>query len=318
MNQQGTIVTLAGGQYRLRAALGGSAYGLVWRAEALGTGADVAVKLVNTEQMGRAPAQLRHHWLDSARVEADFLSGLAPWDGRHIVRLLDSGSHEGLPAMALELLDGDLATHVKADRSAGRGPTALQALDWIAQVNQALAKVHAAGFRYLDLKPGNLLVDRRRGLLKLADFGTSRALFDAPTPAYAGTASWQAPEQFFPRERGLYHSDRRSDYFALGALLYWLVCGRMLRYGAACSQAFAAHGREGADVLRRAHGGVPPTLHPDEEAAFARSVGAAGAVLLRALLAAQPDARPAHALEISRRLDALRAANAPAALRRAA
>lgn len=312
MVQQGTIVSMARGQYRLCEALGGSAYGVVWRAEA--QGGSVAVKLVNTGQMARAPAALRHHWSDAARAEEQFLARLAPWDGRHIVRLLDSGVHEGFPAMALELLDGDLATHLGVRRATRQLPDALQALDWTAQVNQALAKVHAAGFRYLDLKPGNLLLDRRSGNLKLADFGTSRALRDASTHAYTGTASWQAPEQFFPHARGEYLSDPRSDYFGLGALLYWLVCGRMLRYGAACGQAFASHGREGAAVLRRAHGGLPPTLHPDEAAGFAQAFGAAGAQaskLLRILLAAEPGDRPAHALEISRMLGAVREAMTP-------
>jgi len=326
MVEQGTIVSMAYGQYRLREVVGGSAYGVVWRAEA--PGGSVAVKLVNTEQMGRAPQELRRHWIDAARAEQGFLAQLAPWDGRHIVRLLDSGSHAGLPAMALELLDGDLAGHLGAERAAGRAPGAGQALDWTAQVNQALAKVHAAGFRYLDLKPGNLLFERRSGCLKLADFGTSRpcsAPADAATHSYAGTASWQAPEQFFPlhagQHRGRYLTDPRSDYFALGALLYWLVCGRMLRYGAACAQAYAAHGRDGAAVLRREHGGVPPTLQPDEAAAFAQAFGEAGpraAALLRTLLASGPDGRPAHALEISRLLDGVRARMQEAPWRRAA
>lgn len=319
MIQQGTIVHLARGRYRLVEALGGSAYGQVWRAEA--PGGSVAIKLVNTVQMARAPSELRCHWIDAARAEEHFLSGLAPWDGRHIVRLLDSGSVDGLPAMALELLDGDLATHLKVLRATGRAPEALQALDWIAQVNQALAKVHAAGFRYLDLKPGNLLFERRSGNLKLADFGTCRALCEAPTHAYAGTASWQAPEQFFPLAGNQYLTDPRSDYFALGALLYWLVCGRMLRYGAACGQAYAAHGREGALHLLREHGGIPPTLQPDEAAGFAHAFGTArveAGALLRALLEPTPGGRPAHALEISRMLERLRAAILQAPLARAA
>jgi serine/threonine-protein kinase len=319
MVQQGTLVSMARGQYRLCEPLGGSAYGVVWRADA--PGGSVAVKLVNTAQMAQAPAALRHHWSDAARAEEQFLARLAPWDGRHIVRLLDSGSIDGLPAMALELLDGDLASHLNAERAAGRCPGTRQALDWTAQVNQALAKVHAAGFRYLDLKPGNLLIDRRSRCLKLADFGTSRPLIDAPTHSYAGTASWQAPEQFFPQARGLYCTDPRSDYFALGALLYWLVCGRMLRYGAACGQAYAAHGREGAAALRRAHGGLPTPLHLDDATGFAQAFGAAGAqagALLRALLAPRPAGRPAHALEISRMLDAVRAGMAREPLRRAA
>ena len=319
MIQQGTIVHLARGQYRLAEALGGSAYGLVWRAD--GPDGSVALKLVNTAQMARAPSDLRHHWIDAARAEQAFLSRLAPWDGRHIVRLLDSGSPNGLPAMALELLDGDLATHIKLLRSTGRAPGALQALDWLAQVNQALAKVHAAGFRYLDLKPGNLLLERRGGALKLADFGTCRAVCEAPSHAYLGTANWQAPEQFFPQAGNAYLTDPRSDYFALGALFYWLVCGRMLRYGAACGQAYAAHGRDGAAHVRHAHGGIPPTLLPDEAAGFAHAFGPARAqagALLRALLAPAPDERPAHALEISRMLDSVRAAMAQPSLARAA
>lgn len=319
MVQQGTIVHLARGQYRLAEALGGSAYGVVWRADA--PGGSVALKLVNTVQMARAPGALRGHWIDAARAEERFLAGLAPWDGRHIVRLLDSGSVAGLPALALELLDGDLAAHVGVLRATGRAPGPLQALDWIAQVNQALAKVHAAGFRYLDLKPGNLLLDRRSANLKLADFGTCRALCGAPTHAYAGTASWQAPEQFFPQACDRYLTDPRSDYFGLGALLYWLVCGRMLRYGAACAQAYAAHGRAGAAVLRGAHQGIPPTLHPDEAAGFAQAFGPAraqAAALLRTLLAPRPGQRPAHALDISRMLDGVRAALPRPALARAA
>lgn len=319
MIQQGSIVHLARGQYRLVEVLGGSAYGLVWRADA--PGGSVALKLVNSAQMARAPSELRHHWLDAARAEQAFLSRLAPWDGRHIVRLLDSGSVDGLPAMALELLDGDLATHVKLLRSTGRTPGALQALDWLAQVNQALAKVHAAGFRYLDLKPGNLLLERRSAILKLADFGTCCPVQKAPTQAYAGTASWQAPEQFFPQAGSGYLSDPRSDYFALGALLYWLVSGRMLRYGAACGQAYAAHGRDGAALLHRAHDGIPTTLLADEAAAFAHAFGPARApadALLRSLLAPAPGERPVHALEISRMLHAVRSAMAQPPLARAA
>jgi serine/threonine-protein kinase len=319
MIQQGTIVHLARGQYRLGEALGGSAYGLVWRAD--GPDGSVAIKLVNSAQMARAPSELRRHWIDAARAEEAFLSRLAPWDGRHIVRLLDSGSLDGLPAMALELLDGDLVTHLKLLRSTGRAPGTLQALDWLGQVNQALAKVHAAGFRYLDLKPGNLLLERRSGNLKLADFGTCRAVCEAPTHAYLGTASWQAPEQFFPRDGKQYLTDPRSDYFALGALLYWLACGRMLRYGALCGQAYAAHGRDGAAVLLRAHGGIPPTLLPDEAAGFAQAFGPARAqagALLRALLSPSPEGRPDHALEISRMLDSVRAAMAQRLLARAA
>jgi serine/threonine protein kinase len=314
MVEAGDIITLAAGAWRLRAPLGGSSYGLLWRADSVLTGAPAAIKLVNRAQMARALPPQRAHWRACFDAEIGFLRTLQPWDGRHIVRLLDSGEHDGLPAMALELLDGDLAAHLAALRSRGGAPGVHQALAWIAQVNAALAKVHQYGWRYLDLKPANLLVDARSGAVKLADFGTNRPLLDAAAHSYAGTAAWQAPEQFFPAADGRYRTDARSDYFALGALLYTLVGGIPLRYCAACAGAFREHGTApaAATALRTAHGGaMPAVLAPDEAALFLRHAGAWPAsldaeggsallALLRALLAPRPEDRPRHALEISR------------------
>jgi len=290
------IITLTAGAWRLQAPLGRSSYGQVWRAASVLDGTPAAIKLVNRAQMDLAPPQQRAVWRACFEAEIGFLRGLQPWDQRHIVRLLDSGEHDGQPALALELLDGDLAALVATLRSRGNGPGIGQALAWTAQVNAALAKVHQYGWRYLDLKPANLLVDARGATLKLADFGTNRPLQDSAEHSYAGTAAWQAPEQFFPDEAGRYRTDARSDYFALGALLYWLVTGIPLRFCAACADAYRTYGTAGA-ALR-----APAILAPDELALFARHSCAddAPAALLRALLAPRPEARPRHALEISR------------------
>jgi serine/threonine protein kinase len=296
MQGAGSTITLGRQAYVLRERLAASAYGVLWRAD--GPHGPAAVKLVNADQMARADAAQRHVWSASASREIAFLTALAPWDARHIVRLLGSGEIDGLPAMALELLDGDLAHHDVSQLSCR------QALAWIGQLNQALAKVHSHGWRYLDLKPANILLDRRANVVKLADFGTNRALHDQDAHTYAGTASWQAPEQFFPDQDLRYRSDARSDYFALGALLFYLVSGgQRLRYGAACGEAWRAHGRAGAGKLRAANAGaMPAVLHNDEADVFARRGGARALPLLRSLLASDPDRRPGHALDISRAL----------------
>jgi serine/threonine-protein kinase len=304
MYEAGTVISLAGGQYRLREPLAGSAYGVVWRADSLHANGCVALKLVNLEQMARAPQALRERWLASASTEIAFLRALAPWDGRHIVRLLDSGEHLGLPAMALELLDGDLAAYLNRETALGRAIAPARALGWIGQVNQALAKVHANGWRYLDLKPGNLLLERATDSLKLADFGTNRRLDDLRAHTYAGTANWQAPEQFFPDAEG-YATEARTDYFALGALLFYLIVGRLLRYSSACGQAWQSHGREAAASLLAERQERPAVLQADEAALFADRMGPAaapGLALLRRLLAERPADRAGHALEISRLL----------------
>jgi serine/threonine protein kinase len=168
MQAAGNVITLGACRYTLRARLAASSYGILWRAD--GANGPVAVKLVNADQMARADAAERHVWTTAAAQEIRFLRALAPWDARHIVRLLASGAVDGLPAMALELLDGDLARTDVAELGFR------QALAWIGQLNQALAKVHSHGWRYLDLKPANVLVDRRANVVKLADFGTNRLL----------------------------------------------------------------------------------------------------------------------------------------------
>jgi serine/threonine protein kinase len=150
------------------------------------------------------------------------------------------------------------------------------------------------------------LLDRASDTLKLADFGTNRRLDDLRAHTYAGTANWQAPEQFFPdADADGYATEARTDYFALGALFYYLVCGRLLRYSSTCGQAWQAHGRDGAATLLATHQARPPVLQLDEATLFANHLGQAavpGLALLRRLLADSPAERPQHALEISRLL----------------
>jgi len=300
MDRPGDLIVLTAGAWRLRAPLACSSYGTLWRADDAASGAPAALKLVNRAQMDAAPPALRRHWRDGADAERDFLQTLRPWDGRHIVRLLDHGRHHGCAALALELLDGDLKTHLDArERRLGtRAVPFAQALAWTAQVNAALARVHGYGWRHLDLKPANLLIDARSGTLKLADFGTCRPLQDG-VHGYGGTAGWQAPEQCVPANAGpdaSYRTDARADYFALGLLLYRLVTGVPLR---------------GADA------DTPNVFNPDEAGLFLRAAGAhdgaaraAALGLLRALLARSPGDRPAHAPAISRLIAAARAASA--------
>jgi serine/threonine-protein kinase len=327
MLESGTIITLGQGAYRLCERLAQSAYGVVWRA--IGPQGAVALKLINEEHMSRAEPALRDCWTSSARNEISFLASLEAWDERHIVRLLDSGSQRGLPVMALELMGSDLGTYVAACRNAGEPVEFALVLDWISQINQALAKVHQYGWRYLDLKPANVLLDVQRRHVKLADFGTNRLLGDLQTHRYAGTPNWQAPEQFFPGPDQGYATDARTDYFALGAMLYYLVTGGLpLRFCSDCGQAYRDHQAGGAELLRqRYQGAIPPTLRADEAALFvhridqqtrlddatwqpavAGSASSAALTLLCTLLSADPAMRPRHALQISRMIGDARSA----------
>ena len=322
MLEAGQVVPLGAGAYRLRKQLAGSSYGVVW--QAAGPSHDVALKLVNRPQMARALPVHRERWIASANTAIDCLRSLRPWDERHIVRLLDSGEHDGLPVMALELMDTDLGRHLASERASGRRAGLGAILGWMEQINQALAKVHQYGWKYLDLKPGNVLLGASRGNVKLADFGTSRARAGLPCVAYAGTANWQSPEQFFPSPSNTYDTDARSDYFALGARFYYLVTdGLPLRFCRDCGQAWRDHQSRAAESLLAANAGKrPQTLNDDEAALFVRRIrqrapgsrrsgATASLALLRALLAADRTDRPAHAMQIARMIAAIRERAAP-------
>ncbi len=337
MLESGTLITLEHGQYRLEALVAQSAYGVVWRARGP-QGSQVALKLINQASMERADPALRDCWVASARNEIAFLESLEAWDERHIVRLLDSGSHLGLPVMALELMSNDLGKFMATVRNFGDAIEFTLVLDWIGQINQALAKVHQYGWRYLDLKPANVLLDQYARHVKLADFGTNRLLADLKGHSFAGTPNWQAPEQFFPSEGQRFDTDARTDYFALGAMFYYLVTGGLpLRFCSDCGKAWREHQGESSAMLRRSHmGALPPTLRADEAALFVHRIdqqasfggdhtwGPSGALpgtgssealtLLCALLSADRNMRPRHALQISRMITDIRTAMSPKAV----
>ncbi len=326
MVQSGDIVTLGAGHYRLQAQLAASSYGVVWRAERDGLG-PVALKLVNRAQMERCAS--RH---------------CAP-PGATARRAKSPSSRASPPGMrATSCACSTMAATTACRRWRSNCATATWPRTWRARTRPRRAHRPGAGPGLArpgqrgagQGAPARLALSRpetgepagrcgqQATSLKLADFGTSRSLADAQAHSYAGTASWQAPEQFFPALPGTpagYLTDARADYFSLGALFYYLVTdGATLRYCSACGDAFRAHGRAGAAQL----GGTPPTILAEDEAARflacagaggeARSIPAAALTLLRALLARRAQDRPPHALAISR----LIAAALGAAWRRAA
>lgn len=92
------------------------------------------------------------------------------------------------------------------------------------KVTRALEHAHRQGVIHRDLKPANILLDSGTGRVLLADFGLARVLSDgqdSPEAVISGTPQYMAPEQATDGDATI-----RSDLFSLGAVLYFLVCGR--------------------------------------------------------------------------------------------
>jgi serine/threonine protein kinase len=144
---------------------------------------------------------------------------LAKLDHPNVVPVHDADhTDDGLCYVVSRFIDGsDLNTRMK------QSPLSVgEAVEMIATVAEALHYVHTCGIVHRDIKPGNILLDKRARPY-VADFGL--ALQDdqfMESKRTAGTPSYMSPEQ----SRGENHLiDGRSDVFSLGVVLYELLVG---------------------------------------------------------------------------------------------
>ena len=148
----------------------------------------------------------------------------------HIIEVLDVGRlDDGLPYILMEYLDGE--TLGQRLRRLGRAPLA-QTLTIIGQTAAALAAAHASGVVHRDLKPENIFLARDAGgaeRVKVLDFGIAKLRGDRSRHrvdtkgTVVGTPVYMAPEQC---RGGVAEPDGRSDIYALGTVMYELLCGR--------------------------------------------------------------------------------------------
>ncbi len=143
------------------------------------------------------------------------------------MRVLDFGvTDDGLWFYAMELLEGEtLARLVERDK----GLPAERAVHMLRQAARAMAEAHARGLVHRDLKPENLFVTSLGGegdFVKVIDFGIAKGLADHPELGLTGdgkvlgTPLYMAPEQGEGKD-----VDARSDVYALGAVLYFVLTG---------------------------------------------------------------------------------------------
>lgn len=99
-------------------------------------------------------------------------------------------------------------------------------IDIMKQLCDAVSFMHRNNVIHRDIKPKNILVERKSSIVKLIDFGTSRYYYDQPmsNEAVISPGGYTAPEQ----RRFL--SSPQSDIWSLGAVLYFLVTGRDPEY----------------------------------------------------------------------------------------
>ena len=218
--------------YRLLDQLGEGGMGVVYRAEDVRLGREVAIKLLRTDTLPSG------EWLARFEREARLASSL---QHPHICMIHELGEHEGHPFIAMERLEGRTMRQVIED-----GPMpAARVIHFARQIADALDAAHRRGIIHRDIKPANLFVTFGDHL-KILDFGLAKVAHDDPPTATAlpptasvptliatlspdltrtgdtvGTAAYMSPEQTHGQPL-----DARTDLFSLGSVLYEMATGR--------------------------------------------------------------------------------------------
>ena len=198
------------GPYALGEKLGGGGFGIVYRGLAP-SGRAVAVKVLHAPVASQEDAE---RFRERART-------IRRLQHRNLVRVLEAGLEGGRAYVVSDLIEGPTLR----ERLAGEGrrdPSTAARL--VADLADALHHAHVTGLVHRDVKPANILLDRR-GRAYLADFDlvATEEELDEQRHKIAGTLAYMSPEQIDGRTDWL---DGRSDLFGLGAVLYELLCGR--------------------------------------------------------------------------------------------
>ncbi len=199
-------------RYEIKAELGRGGMASVYKAIDPRFKRDVAIKVL--------PAAFMHEAMFRARFEREAQT-IASLEFPGIVPVYDYGDENGQPYLVMRYMPGgSLADLLK------QGPLPIDKTNRIfSRLASALDYVHSKGIIHRDLKPANILFDPH-GNAYLSDFGIAHlaeASVALTGDALIGTPSYMSPEQ----ARGDGDIDHRSDIYALGAILFEMLTGRL-------------------------------------------------------------------------------------------
>ena len=214
--------SIIAGKYRLLRKLGQGAMGDVWQAEHLSLKSQIAIKFIQVDTALHADALTR--FLREAQAAASLRSP-------HVVQILDHGVDDGVPYIAMELLEGE-SLAARLARVGRLEPREVSQI--LIHVGRAMARAHEAGIVHRDLKPDNIFLVRNddEEIAKVLDFGIAKASdvdgLNAPvaaatrTGAVMGTPYYMSPEQ----TEGAKGVDVRADIWSLGVIAFECLLGR--------------------------------------------------------------------------------------------
>ena len=193
------------GKYKIIAPLGNGGFGAVYLARDTWIDKDVAVKVPHKQNLNFSEL------LREPRL-------LAALDHPNIVSITTAEKQENVFFIVMEYVEGHTLDDIITERG-GLDPDV--ALDYALQIALAVDHAHRQGVIHRDLRPPNVLVSDT-GVLKVADFGTSRFLeIAAHGTTVIGSPPYMAPEQFDGK------AVFASDLYSFGVMMYQMLTGTL-------------------------------------------------------------------------------------------
>lgn len=190
-------------RYELLEKLASGSFATVYRGKDLELGREVAIKQIHDQYL-EDPEQLDRYWQEAQL--------LASFQHPNIVTIYDLVRDRGW--LILELMQGTMAKVKK--------PMAVDGVrTMLAHCLRALKFLHAHGIIHGDIKPSNVMIDRRRRV-KIGDFGLARRVSDKDGSLVKGTTKYMAPEVVSDEFGDVGPS---SDLYSLGFTAYEMLCG---------------------------------------------------------------------------------------------
>jgi hypothetical protein len=204
------------GKYALEHQIGRGGMAVVYRARDSQLGRLVALKIMSASVA--SDEEFRQRFIRESRAAAAV-------DDPHIIPVFEAGESAGVLFIAMRYVAGGDVRSLLARE----GPLAVdRAAAILVSVASALDAAHATGLVHRDVKPGNMLMDVRKGRpdhVYLADFGLTKATSGAVsltgTGRFLGTADYAAPEQIGGRR-----VDGRADQYALACAAVEMLTGQ--------------------------------------------------------------------------------------------
>ena len=239
------------GKYKLIRLLGRGGMANVFLAEHVTMNRRVALKFIS-RQLGKDQASLER-FLAEARA-------VAALDHPNIVQAYNVDNEGDRYYIVMEYIDGqDLQHLVETD-----GPLEYAlAADYTRQAAEGLAHAHARKMVHCDIKPSNLLVSRQ-GVVKILDMGLSRLIEREGGGEHAdegvlGSVDYLSPEQAL----GTPDVDHRTDIYALGCTLYFLLTGHAPFHEGTLPQRILKHQTQTPPDIRKERPDAPDALVED-------------------------------------------------------